>query len=191
MKGNKLILIPLFFLALTGCSKEKRISHEDAVKRAGQYDSAILTTYQSNVTVTTQWEIDVSGAYDGGDLASSLPSLEDNVASIASDSYFYNQKRIESISDKTTTSNGVETTNKFYSYLKNGLKIVNYNKIKTKTNGISYTGFESTTTYIYDDGRVEKIIKEREIKTTSENDDFHFNGQYHYVGNIEIEWVVL
>ncbi len=88
----------------------------------------------------------------------------------------------------TSTSNGIEKTIKIYSYLKTGLKIESIEKIKAKSSGYSFTGNDTTTTYILDDGRVEKIISERTINTKGDNDDLKLEGHYHYKGIKTCKW---
>lgn len=189
MKNKLIWLLPITLLAITSCSSEKQINHDSATKRASAFNVESLNGYNENVDVSTTYEHEESGAYlEDGDLYKTLPSFEDvNETQLAS-AYFYSQQKIKDLSLKTTTSNGVEKSTKIYTYLKTGLKILIYEKIKTKSNGLSYNGFEQTTTYILDDGRVEKILSERKISTDGDMDDFKLTGQYHYKCTKNITW---
>ena len=191
MKNKFIWLLPISFLAITSCSGEKQINQDSAVKRAEAFDAATLNEYKESVDIKTTYEHEESGAYlEDGDLYKTLPSFEDvNETQLAS-AYFYSQQKIKDLSLKTTTSNGVEKSTKIYTYLKTGLKILIYEKIKTKSNGLSYNGFEQTTTYILDDGRVEKILSERKISTDGDMDDFKLTGQYHYKCTKNITWTI-
>ena len=191
MKNKFIWLLPISFLAITSCSGEKQINQDSAVKRASAFNSESLNGYNENVDVSTTYEHKENGAYlEDGDLYKTLPSFKDvNETQLAS-AYFYSQQKIKDLSLKTTTSNGVEKTTKIYTYLKTGLKILIYEKIKSKSNGLSYNGFEQTTTYILDDGRVEKILSERKISTDGDMDDFKLTGQYHYKCTKNITWTI-
>lgn len=186
----KRIVLPFLLFCLCSCSGEKQINKESALKRAQSYDKVVLDNYQDKVTETTTWKLERNGCFEEGkDLEKSVPTLEETTSYLDKNQFFYTMDQIESMNTNPTTSDGIETTTSFYSYKKTGLKIKVYSKIKSKTSGLSYTGFESMETYILDDGRVDHIVKERKITTNSENDDFDLSGSYHYVGNIQITWI--
>lgn len=191
MKNKFIWFLPIVFLALTSCSNGKQINQDSAVKRAEAFDVESLNGYNENVEVNITYEHEESGAYaEDGDLSKTLPSFDSISGTSLASNYFYTQQKIKDLNLKTTTSNGVEKSTKIYTYLKTGLKILIYEKIKTKSNGLSYNGFEQTTTYILDDGRVEKILSERKITTDGDMDDFKLTGQYHYKSTENITWTI-
>ena len=191
MKNKFIWLLSISFLAITSCSGEKQINQDSAVKRAEAFDVVTLNEYKESVDIKTTYEHEESGAYlEDGDLFATLPSFDETNETLPASTYFYSQQKIKDLNMKVTTSNGVEKTTKIYTYLKTGLKILIYEKIKSKSNGLSYNGFEQTTTYILDDGRVEKILSERKITTDGDMDDFKLTGQYHYKCTKNITWTI-
>lgn len=186
----KKIILPILLFCLCSCASEKQINKDKAFKRAENYDPIILEKYQDKVTETTTWELERSGCFEEGkELEKSIPTLEETTSYLNKEQYFYTVDKLKAMNTNPSTSDGIETTTSFYTYFKTGLKIVVYSKIKSKTSGISFTGFESTETYILDDGRVDHVVKERKISTDKINDDFDLSGSYHYRGNITITWL--
>ena len=187
---NKYFLFIIILLSLCSCSGEKRLNKDNALKRANNYSLETLNNYEYLVEITTKWELEVTGSFqEGGDLYSSLPELKDSIIECDTVDYLYIKEKIDALNLSTSTSNGIEKTIKAYSYLKKGLKIESIEKIKAKSSGYSFTGNEINTTYILDDGRVEKIISKRDITTTGDNDDLKLKGSYRYNCIKTLKWV--
>ena len=187
---NKYILFIIVLLSLCSCSGEKRLDKDNALKRANNYSLETLNNYESLVEITTKWELEAAGSFkEGGDLYSSLPVLNESIVEEDVKEYFYTKEKIEPLNLSTSTSNGIEKTIKIYSYLNKGLKIESIERIKAKSSGYSFAGNEINTTYILDDGRVEKIISKRDITTTGDNDDLKLKGSYRYTCIKSLKWV--
>jgi len=183
-----LVLAPVMVLALTAC--EAKISEDEAKERANGYDLAAVS--EKYASFDSKGEVKIkkrTGVFEeGGIMASVVDIMVEAIDGEHKDqevaSGFFTLADISSISGGEEGE--VEIT--YYSYKKSGLKIVSNTKINMEEEGIAETGSTKTTSYILDDGRMEKGTGSTEMKVSGSMAGITIEGELSLTYSVSYTW---